>query len=137
MIPSQLYLYRDRPTNPSQLVQFSLVERRDTTLQPVKFDVRAGPGRVVITASTKAKPSSWLEKSARGFSSGKVRQAPFPSNGRWKIPITRCISADMISLGLERTDNGMKLTSWPDVTPINQKNYYTCVVIDATRMSPG
>ncbi|RDA94309.1 hypothetical protein CP533_3798 [Ophiocordyceps camponoti-saundersi (nom. inval.)] len=27
--------------------------------------------------------------------------------------------------GLERTDNGMKLTSWPDVTPINQKNYYT------------
>ncbi|EMR66785.1 hypothetical protein MGN70_010814 [Eutypa lata] len=27
--------------------------------------------------------------------------------------------------GLERTDNGMKLTSWPDVSPINQKNYYT------------
>ncbi|KAK0722728.1 putative actin-related protein [Lasiosphaeria miniovina] len=27
--------------------------------------------------------------------------------------------------GLERTDNGMKLTSWPDVAPINQKNYYT------------
>ncbi|KAF7544543.1 hypothetical protein G7Z17_g9867 [Cylindrodendrum hubeiense] len=27
--------------------------------------------------------------------------------------------------GLERTDNGMKLTNWPDVTPINQKNYYT------------
>ncbi|EWY97852.1 Actin-like protein arp8 [Fusarium odoratissimum] len=27
--------------------------------------------------------------------------------------------------GLERTDNGMKLTTWPDVTPINQKNYYT------------
>ncbi|KAL0931749.1 chromatin remodeling complex subunit [Colletotrichum truncatum] len=27
--------------------------------------------------------------------------------------------------GLERTDNGMKQTSWPDVTPINQKNYYT------------
>jgi actin-related protein 8 len=28
-------------------------------------------------------------------------------------------------VGLERTDNGMKLTSWPDVSPINQKNYYT------------
>jgi hypothetical protein len=28
-------------------------------------------------------------------------------------------------LGLERTDNGMKQTSWPDVPPINQKNYYT------------
>ncbi|KAK3505084.1 hypothetical protein B0T13DRAFT_26304 [Neurospora crassa] len=27
--------------------------------------------------------------------------------------------------GLERTDNGMKQTSWPDVVPINQKNYYT------------
>jgi len=27
--------------------------------------------------------------------------------------------------GLERTDNGMKQTSWPDVQPINQKNYYT------------
>ncbi|ATY63964.1 chromatin remodeling complex subunit (Arp8), putative [Cordyceps militaris CM01] len=27
--------------------------------------------------------------------------------------------------GLERTDNGMKLSTWPDVTPINQKNYYT------------
>ncbi|CAK7205999.1 Actin-like protein arp8 [Sporothrix eucalyptigena] len=27
--------------------------------------------------------------------------------------------------GLERTDNGMKTTSWPEVTPINQKNYYT------------
>lgn len=29
--------------------------------------------------------------------------------------------------GLERTDNGMKPTSWPEVTPINQKNYYTYV----------
>jgi hypothetical protein len=29
--------------------------------------------------------------------------------------------------GLERTDNGMKQTSWPDVMPINQKNYYTYV----------
>ncbi|SPN98352.1 related to actin-like protein [Cephalotrichum gorgonifer] len=27
--------------------------------------------------------------------------------------------------GLERTDNGMRQTSWPDVAPINQKNYYT------------
>lgn len=28
-------------------------------------------------------------------------------------------------LGLERTDNGMKQTNWPDVSAINQKNYYT------------
>ncbi|KAL2181714.1 ARP8-like protein [Thermothelomyces heterothallicus CBS 202.75] len=27
--------------------------------------------------------------------------------------------------GLERTDNGMRQTSWPEVAPINQKNYYT------------
>ena len=29
--------------------------------------------------------------------------------------------------GLERTDNGMKQSTWPDVSPINQKNYYTLV----------
>ena len=27
--------------------------------------------------------------------------------------------------GLERTDNNMDLTSWPQIIPINQKNYYT------------
>ncbi|TVY36203.1 putative actin-related protein, partial [Lachnellula subtilissima] len=27
--------------------------------------------------------------------------------------------------GLERTDNGMKQSSWPDVPMVNQKNYYT------------
>jgi hypothetical protein len=30
--------------------------------------------------------------------------------------------------GLERTDNDLDLTSWPQVNMINQKNYYTCVV---------
>ncbi len=29
--------------------------------------------------------------------------------------------------GLERTDNGMKQTSWPEISMINQKNYYTFV----------
>lgn len=38
-----------------------------------------------------------------------------PSRSNWRDGI----------VGLERTDNGMKLSSWPDVTPINQKNYYT------------
>jgi actin-related protein 8 len=28
-------------------------------------------------------------------------------------------------LGLERTDNNMDLSSWPQVAAINQKNYYT------------
>lgn len=27
--------------------------------------------------------------------------------------------------GLERTDNNMELSSWPQIPPINQKNYYT------------
>jgi hypothetical protein len=29
--------------------------------------------------------------------------------------------------GLERTDNDLAATSWPQVQMINQKNYYTCV----------
>jgi hypothetical protein len=33
----------------------------------------------------------------------------------------------VIPAGLERTDNGMKQTSWPEVSMINQKNYYTSV----------
>lgn len=32
--------------------------------------------------------------------------------------------AQLRELGLERTDNNMDLTSWPQVMPINQKNYY-------------
>ena len=30
-------------------------------------------------------------------------------------------------IGLERTDNNMDLTTWPQVHMINQKNYYTSV----------
>lgn len=32
-------------------------------------------------------------------------------------------------VGLERTDNNLDLTNWPQVTPINQKNYYTFVMV--------
>ena len=31
-------------------------------------------------------------------------------------------------VGLERTDNNMDLTTWPQINPINQKNYYTYVL---------
>jgi hypothetical protein len=34
---------------------------------------------------------------------------------------------NFLMAGLERTDNGMKQTSWPEVSMINQKNYYTFV----------
>lgn len=30
-----------------------------------------------------------------------------------------------VATGLEKTDNEMDLTSWPQVQMINQKNYYT------------
>lgn len=43
--------------------------------------------------------------------------------------------ADSGSLaGLERTDNGMKQSSWPEVQMINQKNYYTLVPLATHRM---
>lgn len=31
----------------------------------------------------------------------------------------------IFSQGLERTDNNLDLTTWPQVNMINQKNYYT------------
>jgi len=33
----------------------------------------------------------------------------------------------IVMAGLERTDNNMDLTTWPVVSMINQKNYYTFV----------
>lgn len=37
-----------------------------------------------------------------------------------------------VVIGLERTDNNMDLTTWPVVGMINQKNYYTFVVLART-----
>ena len=37
------------------------------------------------------------------------------------------MDSDKKCSGLERTDNNMDLTSWPQVNMINQKNYYTLV----------
>ncbi|KAL2355510.1 hypothetical protein BJ546DRAFT_691139 [Cryomyces antarcticus] len=31
--------------------------------------------------------------------------------------------------GLQRTDNNLELTTWPQVNMINQKNYYTSVTL--------
>ena len=58
---------------------------------------------------------------------GRKSQRARPPPGRygWRAlgsPLNLLLTLDP---GLERTDNGMKQTSWPDVTPINQKNYYT------------
>lgn len=36
-----------------------------------------------------------------------------------------CSSHSDSSTGLERTDNNMSLSSWPQIVAINQKNYYT------------
>ena len=42
----------------------------------------------------------------------------------------------LFSTGLERTDNGMKQTSWPEVQMINQKNYYTSVILRYAAILP-
>lgn len=36
-------------------------------------------------------------------------------------------AANRVCAGLQRTDNNMEFTTWPQVNMINQKNYYTCV----------
>lgn len=36
----------------------------------------------------------------------------------------------IFDIGLERTDNNMELSSWPQIPAINQKNYYTYVYPD-------
>ena len=51
-----------------------------------------------------------------------LREGWCPNN---RIPVCRNGSLTSRSPGLERTDNGMKQSNWPDVPPINQKNYYT------------
>lgn len=40
-----------------------------------------------------------------------------------KIPAL--VNYKLIMKGLERTDNNMDLSSWPQIPAINQKNYYT------------
>ncbi len=36
--------------------------------------------------------------------------------------------------GLQRTDNNMEFTTWPQVPMINQKNYYTYVHLSSDRL---
>lgn len=36
----------------------------------------------------------------------------------------------IFDIGLERTDNNMELSSWPQIPAINQKNYYTYIYPD-------
>ena len=56
------------------------------------------------------------------------RHSRYPSylNIVWRL--TMCLL-----LGLERTDNNMDLTTWPQINPINQKNYYTYVMSSKAR----
>lgn len=81
---------------------------------------------------TALKTPKWSAKSASASSFGKVSRSSVSRSrialvernfGRWKS-----LANGLPGLqGLERTDNNMKQTSWPEVTPINQKNYYTYV----------
>lgn len=46
---------------------------------------------------------------------------------RVSVNTVACIgkTTNSVAPGLEKTDNEMDLTSWPQVAMINQKNYYT------------
>lgn len=74
---------------------------------------------------TGSKQIWWGKSRERRFSLRKVCCRPRP-----KIHL-RIYSQEADTLfpeGLERTDNGMKMTSFPEVGMINQKNYYTSVI---------
>ncbi len=57
-----------------------------------------------------------------GKKSAKVLQE---EEGKETLHITRHRLNTHMMAGLERTDNGMRLTTFPEVPQINQKNYYT------------
>lgn len=44
---------------------------------------------------------------------------------RFPRPLRYEVLTRLFGLGLERTDNNMELSNWPQIPPINQKNYYT------------
>lgn len=48
-------------------------------------------------------------------------------NSSLELPAVRSLLTELSFAGLERTDNNMELSSWPQIAPINQKNYYTYV----------
>ena len=63
---------------------------------------------------------------------GKKSGKALRDEGRVDVPLHSPITHARrhkltIISGLERTDNNMDLSSWPQVQAINQKNYYTYV----------
>jgi actin-related protein 8 len=54
----------------------------------------------------------------------EVRQSPIAGGG-YSVRTQQYITVTNEPTGLERTDNNMDLTTWPQVGMINQKNYYT------------
>jgi hypothetical protein len=60
-----------------------------------------------------------------GKKSGK---ALLREEGKGFVKDKLLFSSSHVLIGLARTDNGMKQTSWPEVQMINQKNYYTYVL---------
>lgn len=75
----------------------------------------------------------WLARSASACSRERVSLVAH-TPAELNAPL---LTDDTLCLGLERTDNGMKQTSWPDVAPINQKNYYTYVHPEDTSPPPN
>jgi actin-related protein 8 len=56
---------------------------------------------------------------------GKKSGKALRDEGRFIFPAPIRRGTNNKLLGLERTDNNMDLSSWPQVAAINQKNYYT------------
>lgn len=62
----------------------------------------------------------------------RCKHGIFAKSLRCIFPLTArhqaCVhAANRACAGLQRTDNNMEFTTWPQVNMINQKNYYTCV----------
>lgn len=55
----------------------------------------------------------------------KSGRALLREEGKWLYNCLYWETTNSVAPGLEKTDNEMDLTSWPQVQMINQKNYYT------------
>ena len=67
--------------------------------------------------------TKWSARNQRGPSSGKKACC--------RSYMALAIHINMKDIGLQKTDNNLDLTIWPQVNMINQKNYYTFVPCSA------
>ena len=112
------------PLNPVFLPLSLKTRRAQTDTKPLAcFLFR--PKRILIdpARTTTRTPSTWWARSrARPF----VMRVSCSNEAAMAYTMRLGRSVSNIGLlGLERTDNNMELSSWPQIPAINQKNYYT------------